>query len=485
MPRIKNLAEHHKILLLFSLIIILLRLPSFFEPYWYGDEGVYLTLGQAVRQGLVLYRDIHDNKPPLLYWLAALAENLFWFKFLLLTASLFSLALFYKFCRLVFSESKKASLLALIFFTLFTTLPLLEGNIVNAENFLILFTIAGFLLIIAKNEISSSVAFSTGICFSLAILFKVPAGADFGAVFLFLLFFRPFKIIKKSLLPLLAGLILPIFMVTFYYFLRGAFNEFFTAAFMQNIGYLSSWQTGSHASKALPLGLITRGVFVLVVALGLFLWRRKLTPPFILITLWFTFSLFGATLSGRPYAHYLLEVVPSLSLLLAFLLTKIKLPEKLIIGAALLVLTVSIAFFRFWFYSPFSYYENFLKFAFQQQNKNQYFNHFNPSVNRNYKVSNYLINRTKPSDKIFVWGDEPFIYALTRRLPAGRYAVAYHVIDFSGQNQTANALQAEKPKYIVKTKGETKQFAQIEKILSSRYRLVTNIDGAEIYLLLN
>ncbi len=54
-------------LLIIILLMILLRIPSLFEPYWYGDEGIYLTLGQAIRKGLLLYRDIHDNKPPLLY----------------------------------------------------------------------------------------------------------------------------------------------------------------------------------------------------------------------------------------------------------------------------------------------------------------------------------------------------------------------------------------------------------------------------------
>src|SRR3989344_3742093 len=52
---------------------VVLRITSWFEPYWYGDEGIYLVLGQALRRGLVFYRDIHDNKPPLLYLLAAVA----------------------------------------------------------------------------------------------------------------------------------------------------------------------------------------------------------------------------------------------------------------------------------------------------------------------------------------------------------------------------------------------------------------------------
>jgi len=41
----------------------------------YADEDIYLTLGQGLKKGLVFYRDIHDNKPPLLYVMAAVAGN--------------------------------------------------------------------------------------------------------------------------------------------------------------------------------------------------------------------------------------------------------------------------------------------------------------------------------------------------------------------------------------------------------------------------
>ncbi len=83
----QRISKHYLIFALILFSIFLFRLPSLYEPFWYGDEGIYLVLGQAVRKGLVLYRDIHDNKPPLLYWLAAVSENLFWFKFILLQFS--------------------------------------------------------------------------------------------------------------------------------------------------------------------------------------------------------------------------------------------------------------------------------------------------------------------------------------------------------------------------------------------------------------
>src|SRR3989304_5450298 len=63
----------HEWLLVVLLLVTLMRVPTLFEPYWYGDEGIYLTIGKAVSVGRELYKDIHDNKPPLLYVMAALA----------------------------------------------------------------------------------------------------------------------------------------------------------------------------------------------------------------------------------------------------------------------------------------------------------------------------------------------------------------------------------------------------------------------------
>src|ERR1051326_55110 len=53
-------------------LFFLLRLPSLFEPYWYGDEGIYQVIGSALRNGRQLYSGIWDNKPPVLYLIYAL-----------------------------------------------------------------------------------------------------------------------------------------------------------------------------------------------------------------------------------------------------------------------------------------------------------------------------------------------------------------------------------------------------------------------------
>jgi 4-amino-4-deoxy-L-arabinose transferase-like glycosyltransferase len=58
-----------------SIIFFLLRLPSIVEPYWYGDEGIYEVIGQGLRSGRLLYTQLWDNKPPVLYLIYALFDG--------------------------------------------------------------------------------------------------------------------------------------------------------------------------------------------------------------------------------------------------------------------------------------------------------------------------------------------------------------------------------------------------------------------------
>src|SRR3954447_17879480 len=65
---------------LFCIAFFFLAVASTYLP-WYlhsyrsfklEDSGIFLYVGQRLLHGDVLYRDIADNKPPLIYWLNAL-----------------------------------------------------------------------------------------------------------------------------------------------------------------------------------------------------------------------------------------------------------------------------------------------------------------------------------------------------------------------------------------------------------------------------
>ena len=63
-------------LYLLLILVLVLRIPNLFEPYWYGDEGIYLTIGQSMNKGAKLYTEIIDHKTPLIYYLARVDSQL-------------------------------------------------------------------------------------------------------------------------------------------------------------------------------------------------------------------------------------------------------------------------------------------------------------------------------------------------------------------------------------------------------------------------
>jgi hypothetical protein len=133
----------HEFLVFFLLFLTVMRIPSLLEPYWYGDEAIYLTTGQALVHGKALYGEIVDHKTPIIYWLAALAYSQTAFKFLLLAFSLVSTVLFYGLATSLIRFKWQARF-SVVLFGLLTTLPALEGNIVNGELLLMPFILGAF-----------------------------------------------------------------------------------------------------------------------------------------------------------------------------------------------------------------------------------------------------------------------------------------------------------------------------------------------------
>lgn len=468
-------------------VVVILRIPTFFEPFSYGDEMIYLTLGEGIRRGLTLYKDIYDNKPPLLYLLAALAGNVFWFKAILAFWNLITIVVFWHLAQALFPKKFKLQKLATIIFALLTTIPLLEGHIANAEAFMIGPTIAAFLILLTRKANFKNL-FASGALFSVATLFKVPAAFDILAIVIFWVITtglrkNSLKEALKKTLFLASGFITPIAFTLVWYLATGALRDYVTAAFLQNLGYLSSWR-GAKAEPFLirNLPLLIRGAAVFVVAVVLYLKRAKLSRQFIFLTLWLVLALFAATLSERPYPHYLLQAVAPISFFLGMLFTEKTIEQSLAIIPLALALFVPV-YYKFWYYSSAPYYLRFINFALGKTDRAQYFASFGERVNRNYQIADFLAKSSRTSDRVFVWGpDGSAVYALSRRLPPGKYVIDYHIKDFSSRTVQAGVLTQDKPKFII-ILPDAEPFAEIIPLLRRFYLPVLTLDGAEIWKL--
>lgn len=474
-------------LLFASIFFFILRFPSFFEPYWYGDEGIYQTLGLGINSGRILYRDIFDNKPPLLYILYSIFNS---DQFLVRLASaifgLISVILFFKLCEKIL-QNKKAVFIATIAYSLLFGLPLIEGNIANAENFMLVFNIAAGILVIKSTEISfskqSKILFSAGILLGISFLFKIVGFFDFAAFFVFLFIVNFTKTINnenlkneiKKLFPYILGFFIPILIVGLYFFINGAFSFFIKAAFSNNVGYV-----GYGNNFIIPQGLlIIKSFFLILAFLFIFMRRKILGNSNIFVYVWILFSLFNAFFSQRPYTHYVLVMLPSLCLLMGFVAIKNRLFKfnSLILTVTIILLVLNFTYFLKTIY----YYQNFASFITNQKSINSYQRFFDGNTPNDYELTSFINLKTKPIDNIFIWGNNAQVYKLTNKLPPGRYTVAYHITNYKdGLENTLKGLQKSNPKLIVVMPNTSPYPFSLEKYIQT-----INIKGINIYERIN
>ncbi|MDO8639405.1 MAG: glycosyltransferase family 39 protein [bacterium] len=453
-------------LLTTSFIFFILRLPSLFEPYWYGDEGIYQVLGMAMRQGRLLYRDIWDNKPPLLYIIYSFFSS---DQFMIRLASLFvgilSIVVFFFLAKKLF-KNPLSRYFSTTFFAVLFGLPIIEGNIANAENFMILpVTLAGLLIfdLVQKLKNSDKIAISkikiffvSGFLLGMAFLIKVVAVFDLAAFMTFLIistfpagktiieekkYF--FKFFKESLFMII-GFSIPIAITIIFFLLNGALVDFLKAALIQNVGYV-----GYGNKLLIPQGLLIAKLLLLSIAvLILFIKRGFIKFSIIFISLWFFFSIFNALFSQRPYTHYLLVILPSFSLLLGLFFEDKKF-RKIILGIAILMLIFLPKNFSFYTKSL-SYYQNFTEFILSKKNTTDYQAFFDKQTPIDYKLAEFINSHAGKKDEVFIWGNNAQVYKMIHKLPPGRYTVAYHMT--TNQNsleETTLAIEKVSPKLII------------------------------------
>ncbi len=474
-------------LILISVIFFFLRFPSLFEPNWYGDEGIYQTLGLGMNAGRLLYRDIFDNKPPLLYYLYSLvSSDQFAIRFLSLIAGLLAIWAFYYLSRKIL-ENQRASIIATSFFAILFGLPLIEGNIANAENFMLFPNILAAIFILKSLEApireKMSYLIFAGFIVGISFLFKIVAIFDFAAFLVFVFFANYSKnfigIFKlenlkteiKNLFPFIIGFLAPIALIALIFLAKGAFSDFLTAILFSNIGYV-----GYGNKFIIPQGfLILKLIILSSFLLFLFIKRKNLGNYFLFTSIWLAFSLFNAFFSQRPYTHYVLVLLPSLCLMIGFFNVNKKISKLagIFFLSAFIVIIISFNFYS----KTIFYYQNFISFLSGTKSVYQYQRFFDGNTPNDYEIANYLNMRLNKNDNIFIWGNNAQVYKLTNKLPPGKYTVAYHIENYKdGLKNTKTNLDLKKPNYIV-IMPNTSPFP----FVLSNYINKININGINIY----
>jgi len=157
------------------------------------DEAIYAHIGKRITGGAVMYRDLTENKPPLGYWLYALAvalggSNELTIRLMPVPAVLGVIGLVWWIgLRL---RGPVAAVLAAMTYAVLSTDPFLYGNGCQLEQIINLFSTASLALLIAAwDRPGRGLIFASGLCLGAAALVKQVAALN-GSVFVLALLLR-------------------------------------------------------------------------------------------------------------------------------------------------------------------------------------------------------------------------------------------------------------------------------------------------------
>lgn len=492
MKKIKSLHlwcnKYEWIIFLITLVLVL-RLPSFVMPHYYGDEEIYFVMGRAWSEGVPLYKAMFDHKPPLIYIMAGIAPTMMAFRGLLAAVMVIHTVLFWKLAQKFFAKTKPIlAYLSSIIFVALTTLPTFEGLTVNAELLMMMPVTAAVLILWSAEKNDWKKYLLAGLLGGIGWLFKIPVAFDMVAIGLFFFVFNKSTvkgsikgIFSWSFLSYALAFVAPLLLTFVYYYAKGTGPDYLATVLTVNLGYVSSWSTSTYTFNPFKSGLFVRGVVLAGFSAVVYLMRNKLDKRFLLTVLWVAFSLFGALLSARPYPHYLQELAAPVSLLIPFVFVIENVFSWAILGAIIATGVLVQNQIKFWAYPTVSVYKTYLDYELGKIGWDEYLGRFD-NATRNYQVAKYLNERLVESDKIYVWGTDPTIYNLTKKLPTGgKYIVSFHVRDLNMYEYTINNLQEVMPKYVVVLPGTT-EFPQLRTLLDHKYVQVKTIENVEIFI---
>lgn len=485
-----KLSSEHVILAFILLATFLMRLPSLFEPFWYGDEGIFAAVARSLNFGKILYIEAWDNKPPMIYLTYAVIFKFFsvsMFSLRLVTAIvvLATTACIYEIALRI--TTKKRAFAAAFIFGLLTSLRIIEGNLALTEIFMILPISLGMMLAIYRKFDFTSL-FAAGFLFAVASLYKQVGAFEAGALGIFLFFYlKSFKKFFQSGIFLTLGFSIPYIVTILYFAKHGIVSEYIFGAYTYYQIYLNESPQFTiliNLLKYLPIFSIITYCFLLKR-------RKQQIGVSFLVLFWMAFSFLGSYFSGRAYGHYLVQAVPSLSIALVLIDRNLKLNRGKIIFASFFFLPfigLTILLFSTVFkWSPIEqvrYWNNFISLAHGRKSVDEYNNFFDGNVNTIMGLSDFLKVHQASGQGMYIWGDYPWLYAITDTDNPSRYVTSFHVFGVPpaiGREEVIGDLKQKMPIYIIKPATSIGNFQEFENFLAYYYTFLFKVDEASVF----
>ena len=485
---LKKLNRHYFLLTTILFLTFILRFPSLFEPFWYGDEGIFAAVARNLNQGGVLYQTAWDNKPPMIYLTYQIifkyfGVSMFWLRLTTVIFVLTTAVAIYEIAKQLLGKNR--ALLATFIFGIITSLRLIEGNLALTEIFMILPITLAMLFVIKRNFDYFSL-FGAGILFAVASLYKQVGALEAAALGIFLFFASKnlTEFIKKAI-ALSIGFVIPYAVTIAYFAPKNLVADYIFAAYTYYRIYL-----GESPKYALLINILKFLPIIIVIAYGFWKKIKGKVEVFHLILLWTAFSFLGSYFSGRTYGHYLVQAVPALSVILASTTFKPQISRVRIIFALTfflpLIFLTKLLFTDFLSGGPINqikYFQNFADYSAGKKGVDEYNNYFDRNVNTIMSLADFLKINQGYGESVYIWGDYPWLYAIADLKNPSRYVTSFHVFGVpEGPSEVAENLEKNPPKYIIKPESSIGYFPDLEKFIAQGYTSGGFVETSEIFV---
>ncbi len=530
--------KRNYLLLLLLVLFVGLRIPSLYEPFG-RDQGIYATVAVNLLEGGTPYKDVWDHKPPGIYFMYALAFAIFGRSMVsipLLEIFYFraTLLIFYRVARTLCDEGVAALGLAIYVFLSSGIFYESWWGRGQAEVFMVL-PIMGMVLCLheggrrgspfgsylAAGALAGCALLLKQTCLPLIILAVVYTGLAKRGSPLGLALRTGASL--RGVSSFVIGLILPLGVVAFCFWMRGGLGELFQAVVVFNL----QEHVGRPFDLAFLVRLIKRAgvigtgfkalwvVMLVLSACGLVLRMASLRKEGTLFLMWTVGSFLSVCIGWWLFPYHFILLVPPLSLLAAYGVLGIfrwmasqgsvfnRVTGRLVVVAFCGWMAVQLMTF---------YYTDYLgsglitAWPWEERWTRKVYDRYEIvgfSFSENQKLSSYLAENSEPDDTVFIWGWDPLVYFLAERRCASRFIFIYPLLACESSTRDPlcsfflRSLEGDPPGYFVVARSDMNAinhatseeafigFEELKDFVEGRYVMVGEIGRFIVFSLID
>jgi len=439
--------------IILALVVLIQSLPvSPMYQYLEADSGVYAYIGSAILDGELPYRDVWEHKPPIGFYLNALALMLFghtpwaiwWLNVIWVAITTIVFFLLIK---------KTMGILTGCLASLFFLVSVMIPELFQGGNLMEIYGLLPQVLIIASvhqffSKQKERWIFVAGLLTGIAFLTKQTTIAlglsSILVIFMVSLLRREFKHALLRPFLFLGSVIASIVLASSYWLMNGVVDDFLDAVFLHSLAYVGGRASFLWSLKNTFLNIFPKLTFsrLFYIAFGSFIlycienfhWfvshlhRDRNSRPvdahpveltMLAVFIALPLEVAMASLGARNFGHYFLTLVPAGATAAAYVIWKTIDGVKATIGTRKINSLLSVGWFvlfvglAWWLGSVVIQYS---------PNANQL-----ASINRifggDYEISEmeqYIINTTTPDDRVLVWHIHTGVNFITQRQAAAQ-----------------------------------------------------------------